>query len=221
MTRSRLSLAALATLTLVGGWMRVRQARESLWLDELHTAWCALGSLAEVAPRATIGNQSPLFFWLQWLLVQLLGASELTLRLPSIVAGTLLPAALFFVTRRGTESAWCGLVAAALVVVDPLSIFFATEARPYALIQLLAVLHVGLFAEVLQRPTPRLRLALVAGAALLFHLHYTAILLVAGELVALVLLRLWASKPPEYRGRAAALDLVLIALLCLPAVGNL
>ena len=74
---SRLPQVVLAVLVLVGAALRVWQARESLWLDELHTAWCALGSLAEVAPRAMIGNQSPLFFWFEWLLVQGFGPSEL------------------------------------------------------------------------------------------------------------------------------------------------
>src|SRR4029450_12630534 len=83
---SRLPLIVLVVLAVLGAAMRVWQARESLWLDELHTAWCALGTLAQVAPRATIGNQSPLFFWCEWLLVQSFGPSELTVRLPSILA---------------------------------------------------------------------------------------------------------------------------------------
>jgi mannosyltransferase len=95
--RSRLSwpLVLLAVLSILGAVLRLWQARESLWVDELHTAWCALGDWSQVAPRARIGNQSPLFFWLQWLLVRGLGASEITMRLPSLVAGSLLPAAVF------------------------------------------------------------------------------------------------------------------------------
>src|SRR5437762_14037393 len=89
----RWTLMALFLVVAIGAALRLWQARESLWLDELHTAWCAGGSLADVAPRAMIGNQSPLFFWLEWLIVRLLGSSEWTLRLPSIVAGPLLPGA--------------------------------------------------------------------------------------------------------------------------------
>jgi mannosyltransferase len=219
--RSRLSwpLVLLAVLSILGAVLRLWQARESLWIDELHTAWCALGDWSQVAPRARIGNQSPLFFWLQWLLVRGLGASEITMRLPSLVAGSLLPAAVFVLARCWTASSWLGLVAAALVVADPLSIYYATEARPYALVQLLAVGHVGVVFALVEQPTAWRRAAFVLGAALLFHLHYTAALVLVAELV---LLLPWSmQREARYPLRHLALDLALIAVLCLPAVLHL
>jgi len=218
---SRLPLAALLAIVLLGAAMRLWQARESLWLDELHTAWCAIGSLAEVAPRATMGNQSPLFFWLHWLLVQVIGPSELTLRLPSLVAGSLLPVALYCLIRRWTSETWLAVLAAWLVVVDPKQIFYATEARPYALVELLAVLHVAVLVELLDRPTLWLRLAWVLGAGLLFHLHYTAALLLASEVFAIAIAIRTDEDRIAYRRRDLALDLLLIALLTTPALGNL
>jgi len=223
---SRLPLAALLTIVLIGAAMRFWQARESLWLDELHTAWCAMGPLVEVAPRATIGNQSPLFFWLSWLVVQLLGPSELAVRLPSLVAGSLLPVALYGLIRRWTCQPWLGVLAAWLTAVDPVQIFYATEARPYALVQLLAVLHIGILAELIARPRLWLHVALILIAALLFHLHYTAALLFPAEIAAVVLIGLMFP-----RGQPASLDAargpsvgttllgdgLAIALLCLPA----
>ena len=89
----RASLAAAIAITAIAAALRFWQAGESLWLDELHTAWCAHGSLSEVAQRAAIGNQSALFFWLEWLLVRIFGENELALRLPSLIAGSLLPLA--------------------------------------------------------------------------------------------------------------------------------
>ena len=230
MVSHRLSLAAVGFVTVLAGAMQVWQARESLWLDELHTAWCAVGPLAEVAPRAAIGNQSPLFFWLEWLLVQGLGPSELALRLPSIAAGTLLPGALYVLARRWTGQPWLGLLAAWLVVFEPRQIgevpefrhfFFATEARPYAVIELLAVGHVALFLETLERPTLIRRMLFVLGGVLLFHLHYTAILLVAAELAAYVLLRALRPAADAYRVPTLALDLFLLLAFCLPAIGHL
>jgi uncharacterized membrane protein len=216
----RWSLALLALFVFLGAGLRVWQARESLWLDELHTAWCAGGSLAEVAPRAAIGNQSPLFFWLEWLLVQLFGASELTLRLPSLIAGSLLPAALYGVAWRWTRSSLVALVAAWLATVDPRAIFYATEARPYALVELLAVIHVALFAELLVQPTARLRIALVLGAALLFHLHYTAALLIPAEIAAWLLAIAIDRRAMRYRPAALAVDLFYLAALAAPAAWN-
>ena len=76
-----------------------------------------------------------------------------------------------------------GLVAAGLIAVDPLSIFYATEARPYALLQLLAVMHVGLTAEIVTRPNLAVCLGWVFVGAAPFHLHYTAALLLATEVL--------------------------------------
>jgi hypothetical protein len=186
--------------------------------------------LEEVASRAAIGNQSPLLFWLEWLLVQILGPSELTLRLPSIVAGTLLPGALYFLACRWTGQPWLGVLAAWLVVFEPRQLFnsaearhfyFATEARPYALIELLAVAHVALFVELLERPTFLRRLLFVAGGVLLFHLHYTTILLIPAEIVLYLLYRATRPEASAYRGRTLALDLFLLIAFCLPALGNL
>ena len=242
---SRLPLAALTAIVLLGAAMRCWQARESLWLDELHTAWCATGPLAEVAPRATIGNQSPLFFWLSWFVVQPFGPGELTVRLPSLVAGSLLPIALYGLIRHWTREPWLGVLAAWLTVVDPVQIFYATEARPYALVQLLAVVHIGLLAELLHSPPQSspplggkfrdpvagygLHCAFVLIAALLFHLHYTAALLFPAEIAAVVLI-----ATSRARGQLASQDAALapvawttllcdglvVAVLCLPATPN-
>jgi hypothetical protein len=216
----RWSLILLGVLVSLGCGLRVWQARESLWVDELHTAWCAGGSLSEVAPRAAIGNQSPLFFWLEWLLVQIGGASELALRLPSLIAGTLLPAALYGLAWRWTRSNLAALVAAALVVVDPRSIFYATEARPYALIELLAAVHVAVFLEVLTRPSLALRMAFVLGAALLFHLHYTCVLFVAAEVGFWLLARTIDSESIRYKPAWLLIDLFYLAVLAAPAAWN-
>jgi mannosyltransferase len=217
----RSSLVLLGLLVTIGGLLRVWQAGESLWIDELHTAWCAGGSLAEVAPRAAIGNQSPVFFWLEWLVLQTLGRSELMLRLPSLVAGTLLPAALFALAWRWTRSNLVALVAAALVVVEPLSIFYATEARPYAVVELLAVMHVAVFAELLARPTIGLRVAFVLGAALLFHLHYTSALLVVAEVGCWLLAAVSDGSSVRYKAWWLLLDLFYVAACAVPAAGNL
>src|SRR6478672_5531677 len=91
----RWAAITVGLICVISAGLRLWQARESLWLDELHTAWCAIGPLANVQPRAEIGNQSPLFFWLEWLMVKLLGENDLAVRLPSIVAGSLLTLAMF------------------------------------------------------------------------------------------------------------------------------
>jgi hypothetical protein len=113
---------------------------------------------------------------------------------------------------------WLGVLAAWLVVVDPVQIFYATEARPYAAVQLLAVVHVGLLAELLVRQRWTSHLLFVAAGALLFHLHYTAAFLLVAETTAVgfaaAMDRRWPSK-------ALFRDFLAIAALCLPAIPHL
>lgn len=69
--------------------MGVLGARESLWVDELHSSWVVAGGFSAIAERAAAGNQTPTYFWLLSLVHQLLHQTlgeELALRLPSILA---------------------------------------------------------------------------------------------------------------------------------------
>ena len=111
-------LVVAVGICVLGAALRIAPLGESLWLDELHTAWCAVGPLDEVASRAALGNQSPVFFSLEWLLLRVLGDSEFALRLPSLIAGSLLPLAVFLLARRW-KAGVAGLVAAGLVAVLP------------------------------------------------------------------------------------------------------
>ena len=63
------------------------------------------GPLDEVARRAAAGNQSPVFFGLEWLLLGVLGEGEIALRLPSLMAGSLPPLAVF-IAQGGGKRKW-------------------------------------------------------------------------------------------------------------------
>ena len=222
----RWQLVGLAAVTALTAWLRLQQAGESLWVDELHTAWCVNGSLTDVAPRAATGNQSPLYFYAVWLVAQVLGASELTLRLISLACGSSLPIALYCVVRHWTAtmeretSLLAAFVAAILAALDPLAIFYAQEARPYASVQLVAVGHIYIFSQLLKEPTIRRRALWILSAAALFYLHYTAALLLGAEIVCFAAASRLA-KPMSYRPLHFLVDVTLIALLWLPAASQL
>ena len=221
------SLVALVLLTAAAAQLRVYQIQESLWIDELHTAWSVAGGISEVAGRAAMGNHGPLFFWLAWASKATFGVSEFSLRLPSLVAGVALVPAIAWVLYRWTKSRPAALLAACLVTFDPECLWFSQEARPYALLQLLALLHVFAFSQLVARPSeetakPRtdqkwLRLALILGAIALFYLHYTSVLLLVAEAVAYLCLAAWKRGRMKYRWHAASIDLGLIAAAMLPA----
>lgn len=211
----------LGAVLFVGLVMRSAQMRESLWLDELHTAWAISDSLAEVAPRARMGNNSPLYFYLPWLTTGALGNSELAIRLPSLLTGLTLIGVVYGVAYRWTGHRSMALMAAALATLDRNFLFYSLEARPYVLVQTLGVLHVMTFWCLIHRPSVPLRAAWIAGAVLLFYLHYTAVLLIPAELGYYIIARFGLRDRLAYRGHALMVDLTLVVLAYLPASGHL
>jgi hypothetical protein len=224
------SIAAIFVITLVGLGLRLLNLNESLWLDELHTGWVVKDAWSDVAGRAQIGNQSPTWFYAVKLVTSVLGESEWTLRLLSLLAGTaLIPTAFWLVRSLATvgqhgnkpAASIAGLLAAALVAVDHNCIFYATEARPYACLQLCAAWQLGLLWRNLRNPTTASRLGWIGLTALLFYLHYTGILVVLGELVALAAYYLASKDRVPYRPWRALFDGQVAVMLCLPALPHL
>jgi hypothetical protein len=206
-------------------WLRAGQSSESLWLDELHTAWVVADGLQPVVSRAAIGNHSPAYFGFVWAVTRWVGFSEFGLRLPSILAGTALAAGICLVVVRWTHCWSAGLLASLLVAVDRHCVFYAQEARPYALVQLAGLLHVFVFSCVVQRPRLAMRATWIATGALLFYLHYTAALLFVAELVYYGLWRLLRRFPRAdasgYRWTQLATDMACLGLCLVPAVPHL
>lgn len=238
----RLSLLAACALAVAAAVLRAWQLNDSLWLDELHTAWIVAGEISELAPRARIGNQSPAFFYLPKAAVAMLGMSEWSLRLPSFLAGVALLPLGYLATWRWTRCRSGALFAALLIAIDHDCVFYSQEARPYAMVQLVGLAQVLLFWELLRAPRLWWRAGFVLATAALFHLHYTSALLVAGELAAYVWLARFLptvtagsgtggaaerehqagttgrGAPLPYRPPELALDTLAAVVLGLPAV---
>jgi len=233
--RQRLTIIVLVAIVIFGWMLRRWHATDSLWIDELHTAWTVQDRWEEVAPRALYGNQSPLYFWIEWIAVQISGRQELSYRAISLFSGTALIIAAYFLayylaewlSGRSSDSLsgsaaavargrsyLSGLLAAWLVAWDPLLIFYAQEARPYAVVQLFVVLQMLCTLAWLHSPTrTKLILSLVL-ASLSTLLHPTAAL----QFVPAFLLAVWYGwkKPTEGRsalGLAAAAVVFTLALL--------
>jgi mannosyltransferase len=210
----------LAGITAIAAVLRLWQINESLWVDELHTSWCLQAGLEKVAQRAAEGNQSPLYFYLVWAVTRLLGESEFTLRLPSLLAGIALPGMTWLLVRQfglNMRTEIAAFLAALLVSVDHISTFYATEARPYAFVELLAVVALYLAIES-DRGGFVPRTVLVAALVMLFYLNYTTALYIAAILVCFFVYSLIDSsgKPGRWTSWLAMSGATF--LLCLPAV---
>lgn len=208
---------ALAAVTLAAFALRWHDIRHSLWLDELHTSWTIWDGPGELALRARQGNQSPLYFYLVWAVSELFGCDELGLRLVSLTAGTALVAVVGAVVWRWTQAGIAMIVAAAFVACDGLCVYYSQDARPYACVQLVAVIQLAVLAELVANPTWRRRAGWIVLALAGFYLHYTFSLMLTGQWAYLLLPRKISKRPPGYN-RAALADAGLVVLGMAPAL---
>jgi len=204
----------LLLIAAAGTAARLWQAGESLWLDELHTSWVVSDGFDAIAPRAHSGNQNPLYFYVVRLSVAVWGNNELAVRLPSLAAGVGLIIVAGILVWRWCGAMTAGWLAAALVAVDHNMIFFAQEARAYALVQVVALLQFAAFWRLQTRPRRRDRLVVCGGWILLFYLHYTAILVMAGELLWWAAIQHWQRGRGAYRPAHVLCDMAVTSLAC-------
>ena len=193
MRRSARTLLPVLALTLLGAALRFPTLdRQSYWLDELVTASLLDRGLGDVLREVPRTEATPfLYYALAWLWESIFGLGEAGLRSLSALAGTAtIPVAYgagaVLVSRRA------GIVAAALVAVNPFLVWYSQEARSYALLALLGAGSVLALGHAL-RGGRRALAAWAAVAALAIATHYFAVFLVAAE-AAWLLVSLRASR---------------------------
>jgi mannosyltransferase len=131
----------------------------------------------------------PLYYLLAWFWSRLFGTGEVGLRSLSALAGTASIAVVYLGAVALPLPRRAGLIAAAIVAVSPVLIWFSQDARAYALVFGLTALSFLFFARA-RRSGSRRDLALWAGfSALAIATHYFAGFVVLPE-AALLLLRL-------------------------------
>ena len=124
----------------------------------------------------------PLHYIVLWATVKVLGDGELAVRLPSIIAGTLVIPALYLLGRELYDRR-TGLVAAAFGTVSPLLIWYSQEARMYAFVTLFGLLALLTQLRAIRNPSMlNWALYILATAALLWS-HYFGLLLVGVQQV--------------------------------------
>lgn len=178
--RSTTTLAVLA-LTLLAAAIRFSTlGRQSYWYDELATVSVLHRSFGGMLHAVVRSEATPyLYYLLAWPWTRVFGLGEAGLRSLSAVAGTLTvpvtyAAGAMLVSRR------VGVVAAAIVAVNPFLVWYSQEARAYALFALFAALTVYFFARALRGERRSLAAwALTAGLAV--ATHYFAVFIVGAE----------------------------------------
>jgi len=179
---SRRALAALFLVTAAGAALRFATLdRQSFWLDELVTVSLLDRGLGDVLGEIRETEATPyLYYLLAWPWARIAGFGEVGLRSLSALFGTLTvpvayAAGTAFATRR------VGLIAASLVSVHPLLVWYSQEARSYALLVLLGACTVLFLGRALQEPRGVDLAGWAVASSLAIATHYFAVFLVLAE----------------------------------------
>ena len=106
--------------------------RLPLWTDELHTLLVA-SDPSWLAPFK-VEIHPPLYYLLMQWWIGLFGASDIGLRLPSVMVGVGLVLLAWGVGREVFRAPGAGLMAAAVTAVAPLEVAYSQEAKAYTLL---------------------------------------------------------------------------------------
>ena len=147
--RALFTLLISLTVFTIAVLLRLPSCYESLWLDELHSAWIVTDGIGSVYQRSIIGHQSPCYYLQLWIWKQIVGGSELMLRLNSVlfVAGGC--GVITYGITKWTSSLLAGLVSGLTLAIENNSLFFGTELRPFALVILCSAISIILFLQLL------------------------------------------------------------------------
>lgn len=192
----RLILLALVAVVLLAFGVRIHLlGAQSFWNDEGNSYVQATRDLATIAENAARDIHPPLYYWLLafWRLIG--GESEFALRLLSALAGTITVAAVFAAARR-LFSPTSALFAALLTALNSFSVYYAQEARMYALLALWGALSLWALIALLQRPSRRRWIAygLINAAGLWTQYAFPFFMLAQG-----VIALMWIAVTPQRR----------------------
>src|SRR5450759_3959118 len=144
--RERTALLVLTALALL---LRVTSLSRSLFTDEAYSLALAqrgFGHMFELFGYEANGTPYPIILWP---LIRIFGTSEALLRVPAVIAGTASVPALWWAARRFIAPGGA-LLAAGLLAISPMAVWYSQMARPYAFVMLAAALAFGALPRALE-----------------------------------------------------------------------
>jgi len=204
---SALARGALPAVVVAGSVLRCwGLGRQGLWYDEAVTSWLLRGTPRQLLAALPHSESTPpLYYLVAWGWVRAVGDTAAGRRALSALAGTA-TIAVAFAAGRSLAGRRVGLVAAILVAVNPLLVWYSQEARSYALLVLVTATSLWLCARVVARPQRRRLLAWAGASAIALATHYFAVFAVAPQAVVVL-----AQRRAALRDRLLAVGLVGLA----------
>jgi 4-amino-4-deoxy-L-arabinose transferase-like glycosyltransferase len=183
--RSRLEVAIVAAITLVGLLLRLRSVGNSLFGDELGTYSIVnghgVGSIVSTLNGHSVDLTPPLYFILAWV-GERLGSSPEALRSPAVLAGVATIPLTYLLGLR-TVGRRAAIIAALLVALSPFLIFYGTEARAYSVVMFLVLASTLALLKAIQIHHARYWIAYACLSCAAIYTHYTAVFPLAAQAI--------------------------------------
>ncbi len=214
----------------LGALLRVLQLDfQPLWWDEGYSVFFATRDFGTMLARTAVDIHPPLYYALLQGWIAAFGKTAETLRVLSVLCGVAALPLLYLVAKKLFDRR-VGLVAACLLALAPLAIYYSQELRMYGLVALLALASVALQLKILHRElalqnsnrqpsAANLTLATVlyiVSAAALLYTQYFAAFLIAAQIVVVLDLKFRARQ--EIPLRAWCIRWLGVGALYLPWV---
>ncbi len=155
------AVCLLMVFAILAGTRILGITNQSLWFDEGYTVVLASASsfpkfLQSFAGYTTSEHLQPLYYFLIYGWAKIAGVSDAALRLPSALFSAGSSIAAFAAMRfNRCASRRAAFVAAGFVALSSYSIYYAQEARPYAMLQCLSMLLLAAWLKLRFSPSTR------------------------------------------------------------------
>jgi uncharacterized membrane protein len=214
------ALVVLAGLILAGLVLRLAVPR-GIWLDEAISIHQARLSLHDLFSNLYNGDrQPPLYHLVLWLTVRAFGHGEFAVRLPSLIAGTLVIPVLYELGRELYDRR-TGLVAAAFAAASPVLVWYSQEVRMYEFAALFGLLALLTQLRAIRNGTMLNWAAYILATAALLWAHYFGLLLIGMQqliFIGILVHRRRNHEPVKPLALGVAYAAALLALQLVPLI---
>jgi hypothetical protein len=182
---------------------------QSLWFDEIWSTRVVLDSVSSTVRMLSADLHPPLFNLLMFVWIRIFGDSEISVRLPSLICGLITIA---LTARLAIDYGWrpAAPVAALVLAISPVHIWYSQESRSYSFLLMLVVASVVAFHRIRETHAPRWYVAYaVLAACIVFTQYFAAVY------VAIVMLLALADPRSRVRIWSIGVSLALVLLVFL------
>jgi uncharacterized membrane protein len=217
-TSRRTARLILVAVILVGLGLRLAVTR-GIWLDEAISIHQARLPLHDLFRTLYFGDrQPPLHDLVLYFTIRAFGHSEFAVRLPSLIAGTLVIPVLYELGRELYDRR-TGLVAAAFAAVSPVLIWYSQEVRMYEFVALFGLLALLMQLRVIRNASMLNWAGYILATAALLWSHYFGLVVIAVQqlvFIALLVYRIRNGQPVKRLALGFAYSAVVLAMQLVP-----